>query len=140
MIRPLRPRNRVPEVNAGHVVVFGEKDNDVYYSGAKGFLPIARKVFDERDKSDWWSYPKSAPKPPTEPPATPPGLDPELQSIADARRRTYEEHLRVYRVIAAEWDLLERARNGDDEAAALFLVGRQDHEYEGFTVWNLITP
>lgn len=138
-----RRLSQVPTVTAAHVVVFTEKHGTAYYSGAKGFLAVARRVFDERDKAaDWWGYPKGPPTPPTPPPAVPDGvtLDPQLQEVVRARTADYPHKLAAYQEWAHEFDLLTRARAGDDQAAAEFLVSRQEHEYEGFTVEPLVVP
>ena len=135
-----RPSRCVPVVTANHVVVFEEKHCTRYFGGASGFLPIARKVFDERDSDPYWGYLKEAPACPQEPPEPPEGIDPELRALAMARSLKFKKRLCTYEELRTEFELLTRARAGDDQAAAEFILSRQDREYEGFEVERLETP
>jgi hypothetical protein len=134
---------RVPEAGPGTVVVFTEKHGSRYLDGTPGFLRVARRVFDDRDKEPFFEYPTTDPVPPTKPPPLP-ATDNGLEDMAyrEAMRRwaDYERRLRVWSYAHVAFNLAQEARGGDDLAAAKFLVMRQDHEYEGFSVEPLEVP
>ena len=139
----MRKTRGIPTVDATNVVVFRERDADIYYSGANGFLPIARAVFNERcSEPTWWRYPTEPPTPPPAPPVVPEGvvLPPQLLVALRAEESAYPHKLATYEKDCQDYDTLLRARTGDDVAAAEFLLSRQDHEYERFYVAKMLTP